>query len=148
MRSKAPIPRRAFRHPAAISSVSIGSSPLGRRSVSGERFLPPTVWDDKALRERQRKAAVEIAGKTALVTGANRGLGHAFAATLLQAGASKVYDDARDPSTVSDPRLVPVLLDVTSPADARDGGQGLWRHRYPYQQCRCDVRDVDAGSAP
>jgi NAD(P)-dependent dehydrogenase (short-subunit alcohol dehydrogenase family) len=60
---------------------------------------------------------MEIAGRTALVTGANRGLGHAFAAALMQAGASKVYAGARDPSTVSDPLLTPVRLDVTSPAD-------------------------------
>jgi NAD(P)-dependent dehydrogenase (short-subunit alcohol dehydrogenase family) len=60
---------------------------------------------------------VEIAGRAALVTGANRGLGHAFAVALLQAGASKVYAGARDPSTISDPRLTPMRLDVTSPAD-------------------------------
>jgi NAD(P)-dependent dehydrogenase (short-subunit alcohol dehydrogenase family) len=60
---------------------------------------------------------MEIAGRTALVTGANRGLGHTFAAALMQAGASKVYAGARDPSTVSDPLFTPLRLDVTSPAD-------------------------------
>ena len=57
---------------------------------------------------------MDVAGKKALVTGANRGLGRAFAEALLEAGASKVYAGARDPSTVSDPRLTPVRLDVTS----------------------------------
>jgi NAD(P)-dependent dehydrogenase (short-subunit alcohol dehydrogenase family) len=60
---------------------------------------------------------MDIIGKTALVTGANRGLGRAFAGALLEAGASKVYAGARDPSTVSDPRLMPIRLDVTSSRD-------------------------------
>jgi NAD(P)-dependent dehydrogenase (short-subunit alcohol dehydrogenase family) len=62
---------------------------------------------------------MDITGKKALVTGANRGLGRAFAEALLKAGASTVYAGARDPSTVSDhdPRLTPVRLDVTSSQD-------------------------------
>ena len=59
----------------------------------------------------------DITGKTALVTGANRGLGRAFAEALLEAGASKVYAAARDPSAVSDPRLARIRLDVTSSHD-------------------------------
>jgi NAD(P)-dependent dehydrogenase (short-subunit alcohol dehydrogenase family) len=60
---------------------------------------------------------MDIKGKAALVTGANRGVGRAFAAALLQAGASKVYAAARDPSTVTGPGLTALRLDVTSPAD-------------------------------
>jgi len=60
---------------------------------------------------------MEIKGKAALVTGANRGLGRAFAEALLEAGASKVYAGARDPSSLGDHRLIPVRLDVTSPRD-------------------------------
>lgn len=58
---------------------------------------------------------MEIKGKTALVTGANRGLGRVFAAAFLEAGASKVYAAARDMSSIGDDRFVPVELDVTSP---------------------------------
>jgi NAD(P)-dependent dehydrogenase (short-subunit alcohol dehydrogenase family) len=57
---------------------------------------------------------MKIQGKTALVTGANRGLGLAYAKALLAAGAAKVYAGARDPSTVTHPGVVPVKLDVTS----------------------------------
>jgi NAD(P)-dependent dehydrogenase (short-subunit alcohol dehydrogenase family) len=60
---------------------------------------------------------MDITGKTALVTGANRGLGRAFAEALLEACASKVYAGARDPSTGSDPRSTPIRLDVTSSHD-------------------------------
>jgi NAD(P)-dependent dehydrogenase (short-subunit alcohol dehydrogenase family) len=59
----------------------------------------------------------EIRGKSALVTGANRGLGRAFAEALLDAGAGRVYAGARDPLTVRDPRVTPIRLDVTAPAE-------------------------------
>ena len=56
---------------------------------------------------------MKIAGSTALVTGANRGLGLAFARGLLEAGAAKVYAAAREPASVTLPGVVPVKLDVT-----------------------------------
>lgn len=60
-----------------------------------------------------------IDGTTALVTGANRGLGKAFTQALLDRGAAKVYAGARDPGTVdvTDTRVVPVRLDITNPDD-------------------------------
>jgi NAD(P)-dependent dehydrogenase (short-subunit alcohol dehydrogenase family) len=58
---------------------------------------------------------MKIQGSVALVTGANRGLGAAFARGLLAAGAAKVYAAARDPATVTVPGVVPVRLDVTRP---------------------------------
>jgi NAD(P)-dependent dehydrogenase (short-subunit alcohol dehydrogenase family) len=58
---------------------------------------------------------MNIEGSVALVTGANRGIGRAFAAELLARGASKVYAGVRDPSSVDDPRLHPIALDVTDP---------------------------------
>jgi NAD(P)-dependent dehydrogenase (short-subunit alcohol dehydrogenase family) len=63
--------------------------------------------------------AQQIDGITALVTGANRGLGKAFTQALLDRGAAKVYAGARDPGTVdvSNARVVPVRLDITNPRD-------------------------------
>jgi NAD(P)-dependent dehydrogenase (short-subunit alcohol dehydrogenase family) len=56
---------------------------------------------------------MEIEGTTALVTGANRGIGKAFTDALLERGAAKVYAAARDAATITDPRVVPIQLDVT-----------------------------------
>jgi NAD(P)-dependent dehydrogenase (short-subunit alcohol dehydrogenase family) len=58
---------------------------------------------------------MNVQDTTALVTGANRGIGKAFADALLDRGASKVYAAVRDVTTVTDPRLVPIQLDVTDP---------------------------------
>jgi NAD(P)-dependent dehydrogenase (short-subunit alcohol dehydrogenase family) len=56
-----------------------------------------------------------IEGAVALVTGANRGLGRAFARALVERSASTVYAGARDVSRVDDPGVVPVRLDITKP---------------------------------
>ena len=58
---------------------------------------------------------MNLNGTTALVTGANRGLGRHFAEQLLQRGATKVYAAARDPRTIDLPGVVPLQLDVTDP---------------------------------
>jgi NAD(P)-dependent dehydrogenase (short-subunit alcohol dehydrogenase family) len=60
---------------------------------------------------------LEIENCVALVTGANRGLGKAYAEALLAAGAAKVYAGARDPASIVDPRVTPIELDVTRNED-------------------------------
>ncbi|WP_426572409.1 SDR family oxidoreductase [Aquihabitans sp. McL0605] len=59
---------------------------------------------------------MQIQGSTALVTGANRGLGAAFVEELLARGAVKVYAAARTPEPSDDPRVAPLALDVTDAA--------------------------------
>jgi NAD(P)-dependent dehydrogenase (short-subunit alcohol dehydrogenase family) len=56
---------------------------------------------------------MNIQDSTALVTGANRGIGKAFADELVDRGAATVYAAVRDVATVTDPRVVPIQLDVT-----------------------------------
>ncbi|MCX4649689.1 SDR family oxidoreductase [Streptomyces sp. NPDC055059] len=60
---------------------------------------------------------MEIKGSIALVTGANRGIGYAFARALIARGAAKVYAAVRDPASVSDRDLTPLRLDVTVPEE-------------------------------
>lgn len=57
---------------------------------------------------------MNIAGSVALVTGAHRGLGKAYVEALLSSGAAKVYAGARDLSKITDSRVIPVQLDVSS----------------------------------
>ncbi|MCP2167007.1 SDR family oxidoreductase [Goodfellowiella coeruleoviolacea] len=58
---------------------------------------------------------MRIAGSTALVTGANRGLGRHFAQALLDRGAAKVYATARRPEAVDLTGVTTLALDVTDP---------------------------------
>ncbi len=64
--------------------------------------------------------AIEVNDKVVFITGANRGIGKAFAITALEQGAKKVYACSRDESKLGDviaaggDRVVPVTLDVTN----------------------------------
>ena len=60
---------------------------------------------------------MKIENSTVLITGANRGIGLAFANAFLERGARKVYAGARDPSQVSLQGVTPLRLDVNSAAD-------------------------------
>lgn len=57
-----------------------------------------------------------VAGRTVLITGANRGLGRALVDQVLNRGALRVYAGTRQSFTHPDERVTPVLLDVTDPA--------------------------------
>lgn len=56
---------------------------------------------------------MNLKNATVLITGANRGLGQAFAKAALAAGAAKVYAAARDPDSITLDGVEPVRLDVT-----------------------------------
>lgn len=60
---------------------------------------------------------MDLQDAVVLITGANRGLGLAFAKEALARGARKVYAGARNPDSVTLPGVVPVRLDVTRPDD-------------------------------
>jgi NAD(P)-dependent dehydrogenase (short-subunit alcohol dehydrogenase family) len=65
---------------------------------------------------------MDITGKTALVTGANRGLGLQLATQLRDRGA-RVYAAARNPETVELAGVTPLALDVTDPASVAAAAQ-------------------------
>lgn len=58
---------------------------------------------------------MNLQGATVFVTGANRGLGLAFAKEALAKGAAKVYAGMRKTDGFSVPGLIPVQIDVTDP---------------------------------
>ena len=61
-----------------------------------------------------------IAGKTVLVTGANRGLGRALVDEALRRGATRVYAASRQPVVVPDERVTPLIMDVTDRAQIHE----------------------------
>lgn len=60
-----------------------------------------------------------IANRSVLVTGANRGLGRALVEEALSRGARRVYAGARQPQAHPDHRVTPLVLDITDPAQVQ-----------------------------
>ena len=58
---------------------------------------------------------MKLQDATVFVTGANRGLGLAFARHAIAHGARKVYAAARDAPGIALPGVVPIALDVSNP---------------------------------
>jgi len=58
---------------------------------------------------------MNISDKIILITGASRGIGRALVEEALKRGVKKVYAGTRRTFTHPDPRVVPLMLDVTDP---------------------------------
>ena len=66
-----------------------------------------------------------IKDRSVLVTGANRGIGQALVAEALRRGAKRVYAGTRQPLTLVEERVTPLVLDVTKPADIQLASQSV-----------------------
>ncbi|MGO8654465.1 SDR family NAD(P)-dependent oxidoreductase, partial [Rhizobium ruizarguesonis] len=58
---------------------------------------------------------MELNNETIFITGANRGLGLAFAREAVRRGAKKVYAGMRNTKGFDEPGVVPIRIDVTDP---------------------------------
>jgi NAD(P)-dependent dehydrogenase (short-subunit alcohol dehydrogenase family) len=70
-----------------------------------------------------RKNDMKIQDSVVFISGANRGLGLAFAQQALQRGAKKVYAGVRTPTADTLPGIVQVQLDVTDAASVAAAAQ-------------------------
>lgn len=66
---------------------------------------------------------MKLQDATVLITGANRGIGLAFARASLARGARKVYAAARKPASITLAGVEAVQLDVTKPEDVAAAAQ-------------------------
>jgi NAD(P)-dependent dehydrogenase (short-subunit alcohol dehydrogenase family) len=66
---------------------------------------------------------MKLDNATVLITGANRGIGLAFAREALARGARKVYAAARDPASVTLAGVEAIRLDVTDPEQVAEAAK-------------------------
>src|SRR5258708_15691235 len=70
----------------------------------------------------ERRIDMNIANKTVLITGANRGIGQALVDEAVRGGAKRVYAGTRSGALQNtDPRVTPLTLDVTDLAQIQRG---------------------------
>lgn len=67
---------------------------------------------------------MQLDGQTALVTGANRGLGRHLAQQLRDRGAT-VYAGARNPATIDLDGVRPIAIDITDPASVAEAAHSI-----------------------
>jgi NAD(P)-dependent dehydrogenase (short-subunit alcohol dehydrogenase family) len=72
-----------------------------------------------------KEITMSVEGKSVLITGANRGIGHALTQEALQRGAAVVYAATRKPFTHADARVRPVTIDLADADGIRTAAKGI-----------------------
>src|ERR1700730_12444457 len=96
--------RVAFRMRRCGSTQTLDTA-ASSSSTTGSSAKRSNFWGHEAQRHSERltrkeNAMTTLAGQTALVTGANRGMGREYIGQLLDRGVVKVYAAARDPRSI------------------------------------------------
>jgi NAD(P)-dependent dehydrogenase (short-subunit alcohol dehydrogenase family) len=71
------------------------------------------------IRKLSQEEAMTVEGKAILITDANRGIGQALVTEALSRGARRVYTGTRQSLVHADRRVMPLVLDITDPAQVQ-----------------------------
>nr|WP_231990689.1 SDR family NAD(P)-dependent oxidoreductase [Mycobacterium sp. 852002-30065_SCH5024008] len=89
-----------------------------RASCDGSRRCAHQMCGLPATPTRKETVVTILSGKAILITGGNRGIGHALTVEALKRGAGRVYVGTRKAlADTGDSRVTPLTLDITDKAD-------------------------------